>query len=193
MEMSVPSGVNKIDASTIVPQDKVFTYHGQYAGFSDYFRYRMIQLTGTMWVDADTLCLTDKFFEEDEFVFIRESDYLIAGGILQMPQDHILTAYLNKQTEKLIPQLKKFQDKEKWAALGPLLLTKFVKKLKLERHAQPAEKVNVLDHWSKGSDFWDPSKTDEIINDCLKAYSATMFTGTLRARGFDTEQAPPAG
>jgi hypothetical protein len=66
MDMSVPDGVNKINASTIIPQDKVFTYHGQYAAFSDYFRYRMIQLTGNMWVDADTLCLTDKFFEETE-------------------------------------------------------------------------------------------------------------------------------
>jgi hypothetical protein len=193
MDMSVPSGVNKIDASTIVPQDKIFTYHGQYAGFSDYFRYRMIQLTGTMWVDADTLCLTDKFFEEDEFVFIRESDYLIAGGILKMPQDHRLTAQLNSQAEVLVPQLKKSQEKEKWAALGPLLLTRFVKRFSLEKYAQAPEKVNVLDHWSKGSDFWDPQKTEEILGICKDAYCGTMFTGALRARGFDTEQIPPAG
>jgi len=193
MDLSVPDGVNKIDASVIIPQDKVFTYHGQYAAFSDYFRYRMIQLTGTMWVDADTLCLTDKFFEEEEFVFIRESAYLTAGGILKMPQDHVLTAQLNRQTEKLIPQLKKFQGKEKWAAVGPLLLTKLVKKFGLEEYAQPAEKVNVLDHWSKGADFWDPEKTREILDICKDAYSATMFTGTLRARGFNTEQIPPVG
>ena len=193
MDMHVPLGVNKLDASTIVPQDQVFTYHGQYAGFSDYFRYRMVQLTGTMWVDADTLCLTDKFFEEDDFVFIRESDYLIAGGILKMPQEHLLTVYLNKQAEKLIPQLKKFQDKEKWAALGPLLLTRLVKKLRLEKYARPPEKVNVLDHWSKGSDFWDPQKTEEILRICEDAYCGTMFTGALRARGFDTEQSPPHG
>jgi len=193
MDMSVPSGVNKIDASTIVPQDKIFTYHGQYAGFSDYFRYKMIQLTGTMWVDADTLCLTDKFFEEDEFVFIRESDYLIAGGILKMPQDHRLTAQLNRQAEVLVPQLKKSQDKEKWAALGPLLLTRFVKRFSLEKYAQAPEKVNVLDHWSKGSDFWDPEKAKDILNICKDASCGTMFTGTLRARGFDTEQIPPAG
>lgn len=193
MDMSVPSGVNKIDASTIVPQDKIFTYHGQYAGFSDYFRYKMIQLTGTMWVDADTLCLTDKFFEEDEFVFIRESDYLIAGGILKMPQNHRLTAQLNRQAEVLVPQLKKSQDKEKWAALGPLLLTRFVKRFSLEKYAQAPEKVNVLDHWSKGSDFWDPEKAKDILDICKDASCGTMFTGTLRARGFDTEQIPPAG
>jgi len=193
MDMSVPSGVNKIDASTIVSQDKIFTYHGQYAGFSDYFRYRMIQQTGAMWIDADTLCLSEKFFEDEPFVFIKESDYLIAGGILKMPQHHPMTTSINKKAERLLPQLIKSQTGSKWASLGPLLLTKLAEGFEVTEYAQPAKLVNVLDHWSKGSDFWDPSKTDEIINDCSKAYSATMFTGTLRARGFDTEQVPPAG
>jgi hypothetical protein len=193
MDMDVPQGVTKLDASEIVPQDKVFTYHGQYAGFSDYFRYKMIQSTGVMWVDADTLCLTKDFFEDTEFVFIQESKHLIAGGILKMPKSHQLTKIINSQTEKLIPQITKFPDKEKWAVIGPLLLTKLVRRFHLEKYAQPAAKVNVLDHWSKGEEFWDPAKAPELLSLCEGAYCATMFTGTLRARGFDTDQVPPKG
>ena len=193
MDMEVPAGINKLDASTIIPKDQIFTYHGQYAAFSDYFRYKMIQTTGTMWVDADTLCLTENFFDKVDFVFIRESDFLIAGGILKLPQSHKITRLINDHTEKLIPQIKMFPDKEKWAVIGPLLLTKLVKRFSLEQFAQPAIKVNVLDHWSKGEDFWNPKKASEILELCEDAYCATMFTGALRAKGFDTNQVPPAG
>lgn len=193
MDLEVPEGVKKADASTIVPNDNIFVYHNQYAAFSDYFRYKMIQKTDAMWVDADTLCLGESFFEDEPFVFIKESDYLIAGGILKMPKDHPMTRAVNKKADKLMPQIKKSQTATKWATIGPLLLTKLVSIFELTEYAQPAKLVNVLDHWSKGSDFWDPSKTDEILDDCSKAYSATMFTGNLRANNFDTEQVPPAG
>lgn len=193
MEMEVPDGIIKADASAIVPENKIFSYHGQLAAFSDYFRYKMIQMTGDMWVDADTICLNKSFFENEDFVFIKESDYLIAGGILKMPRYHRITKEINDKAEILLPQIKKAQTKEKWAAIGPLLITKLVKKHNLLSFAQPAIKVNVLDHWSKGATFWDPSKTEEILNLCESAYSATMFTGTLRANGFNTEQVPPQG
>lgn len=191
MNMDVPDGVIKRNAGDIVPENKIFWYHGQLAGFSDYFRYKMIQKTGLMWVDADTICLTDNFFEDIPFVFIKESDYLIAGGILKMPKDHPMTKAINQKADKLISQLKTLQEKARWAELGPLLLTKLAKKFRITEYAQPFKLVNVLDHWSKGEDFWNPEKTEQILLDCSQAFSATMFTGTLRARGFDTNQTPP--
>jgi len=193
MDMEVPEGVNKLDASEIIHKDSIFTYHGQYAAFSDYFRYKMIEVTGFMWVDADTICLTKDFFDNTNFVFIQESPYLIAGGILKMPKSHAITKTINQHTEKLIPQIKRFPDTEKWAVIGPLLLTKLVKRFRLEKFAQPAAKVNVLDHWSKGQDFWNPKKTSEILKLCEGAYCATMFTGALRAKKFDANQVPPKG
>lgn len=193
MDMEVPKGVNKLDASEIIPKSKIFTYHGQYAAFSDYFRYKMIQATGTMWVDADTLCLTENFFDKVDFVFIKESESLIAGGILKMPKAHTFTKMINQSTEKYIPKILAFPEREKWAVIGPLLLTKLVRRLGLEEFAQPAAKVNVLDHWSKGEDFWNPNKASEIIDLCKDAYCATMFTGALRAKGFDANQVPPKG
>jgi hypothetical protein len=153
----------------------------------------MIESTGTMWVDADTICLTKNFFDKIDFVFIKESKSLIAGGILKLPKSHMITKLINKNTESFLPKIKSSQNKEKWAIIGPLLLTKLVKRFNLEEYAQPAVKVNVLDHWSKGEDFWNPNKTAEIIKLCEDAYCATMFTGALRAKGFDTNQVPPKG
>jgi hypothetical protein len=193
MDMEVPPGVEKHDASEIVPESKVFSYHGQLAAFSDYFRYKMIQKEDIMWVDADTLCLTENFFEEDPFVFIKESDTLIAGGILKMKSTHQITKQINEQAEALLPRLKVKQKGFKWAMLGPLLLTKMVKRFDLSSYAQPASLVNVLSHWSLGKDFWDPSKKNDILNACEGAYCATFFTGSLRMNNFDTEQPLPKG
>lgn len=193
LEMKVPDGVKKLDANLIIPESEIFYYHGQLAGFSDWFRYKMIQATGMMWVDADTLCLNDQFFEDDDFVFIRESPSLIAGGILKMPKGHIATRAINQQADKVVKQIKSMPDKKQWAQIGPLLLTKVAKRFQLTAFAQPFQLVNVLDHWSKGEDFWNPDKKEQILEDCVGAFSATMFTGTLRAKGFDTNQELPSG
>jgi hypothetical protein len=193
MDMEVPKGVNKLDASKIINEDKIFKHHGQYAAFADYFRYKMIQKTGIMWVDADTICLSNKFFEDQDFVFIQESEDLFANGILKLPKDHEITTKINLYSERIILKIIQLKDKAGWTALGPALLTKLVKQFQLEKYAQPAIKVNVLDHWSKGRDFWNPEKTDTILKICENAYSATVFTGILRKEKFNTEQVPPKG
>lgn len=191
MDMEVPDGVIKKNAEEIVPANKVFTYHDQLAAFSDYFRYKMIQKTNLMWVDADTLCLSKNFFEDAPFVFIKESDILIAGGILKMPSNHPATKQINSNAEAMLPKLKNGQQNFKWATLGPLLLTKIAKKFNLVSYAQPAKLVNLLEHWSMGKDFWDPAKKEDIVKDSEKAYCATFFTGSLRMQKFNTEQVPP--
>jgi len=193
MDMEVPDGVIKRNAEEIVPSDKIFTYHGQLAAFSDYFRYNMIEKTGLMWVDADTLCLNNNFFEDVPFVFIKESDSLVAGGILKMPQSHAFTKQINQMAKTILPQIRLAQKKAKWAELGPVLITKLVKRFDLMKYAQPASLVNVLDHWSKSEDFWNPDKKEEIIRMCDGAYCATFFTGALRMKNFDTNQKPPSG
>jgi hypothetical protein len=193
MDMDVPDGVIKKSAEDIIPSDQIFTYHGQLAAFSDYFRYRMIKKTGLMWVDADTLCLSKEFFENTPFVFIKESNSLVAGGILKMPASHRMTEQINRIADKLVPEIMSAQEKAKWAELGPLLITKLVKRFGLIKYAQPAAMVNVVDHWSKSEDFWNPVKKDELIEMCDKAYCATFFTGALRMKKFNAEQKPPKG
>jgi len=193
MDMKVPAGVIKKNAEEIVPANKIFKHHGQLAAFSDYFRYKMIEKTDLMWVDADTLCLNKDFFEDTPFVFIKESDTLIAGGILKMPSDHAMTKQINVQASSLLPRLKTSSKSFKWAMLGPMLLTKMVNKFGLSSYAQPARLVNLLDHWSLGKNFWNPKNKDEIVKASEAAYCATFFTGSLRMQGFDTEQSLPKG
>ena len=47
--------------------------HLSYAGFSNYFRYKLLLERGGWWVDLDTVCLKPFDFD-DEFVFSSEQD-----------------------------------------------------------------------------------------------------------------------
>ena len=51
--IDVPEGINILDANLILPRDKVFKIFDSYACFSDYFRYKLLSMVDTVWVDAD--------------------------------------------------------------------------------------------------------------------------------------------
>ncbi|WP_179944664.1 hypothetical protein [Vibrio sinaloensis] len=62
---NIPPGVIVVDANSIINKDEIFTYggitgkgKGSYAGFANYFRYKMLKMyDNTYWVDADVICL----------------------------------------------------------------------------------------------------------------------------------------
>jgi hypothetical protein len=180
MDMDVPDGVIKLDASLIVPESEIFYHHGQLAGFSDLFRYKMIKDTGVMWVDADTLCLTKDFFETQDIVFINENNISYAGGILKAPQDHEFIEYLYEKTLSFI------NDKEDkhWSFIGPHLIDEAVKAMSLQRYAIDSDLVNVFRHAKDAKAAWDPSKTRKVLLRMQGAYSATFFNGGLTMSKF---------
>src|SRR4029077_9309329 len=62
----VPDGTVVLDANQILPSSRVFKYkdHDTYAGFSNFFRYKLLCEKGGWWVDADTVCLQPFEFPE---------------------------------------------------------------------------------------------------------------------------------
>ncbi|WP_318522649.1 hypothetical protein [Photobacterium leiognathi] len=62
---NIPPLVKVVDANKIISKEKIFTYggitgkgKGSYAGFANYFRYKMLSMyENTYWVDADVICL----------------------------------------------------------------------------------------------------------------------------------------
>lgn len=62
----IPRGVIVRDAGEVLPQAMLFTYaeHKSYAGFANFFRYRMLLEKGGWWVDTDTICLRPFEFEQ---------------------------------------------------------------------------------------------------------------------------------
>jgi hypothetical protein len=69
----IPEGTIVRDANEILPAKTIFKYRGydSYAGFSDYFRFKLLLERGGWWVDADVICLKPFRFRSEN-VFASE-------------------------------------------------------------------------------------------------------------------------
>jgi hypothetical protein len=69
----VPEGTVVLDGNEILPASRIFQYkeHKSYAGFSNFFRYRLLLEKGGWWVDTDMVCLAPFDFGRDQ-VFSSE-------------------------------------------------------------------------------------------------------------------------
>lgn len=199
MNLEVPPGITKVDANTIVPQSEVFFHYGKLTAFADYFRYVMILKTNEMWADVDTICLSEYFFDDKEYVFIEEIPEVYAQGILKMPSNSDLSLYLNKSASRLKFQKRGPKDifvPQLWAFLGPTLLTKAVKRLSLQKHAQPALVVNGLDLSVENPYelLWNPKNCDLMLERLTSSVSLTFFNSALDLWGFgDKKDVLPKG
>src|SRR5437870_1345057 len=56
---NIPAGTVIKDASEILPASRIFQYKHfpTYAGFSNFFRYKLLLERGGWWIDTDTVCL----------------------------------------------------------------------------------------------------------------------------------------
>ncbi len=56
---NVPLGTCLKDASEVLPESMIFQYpdYASYAGFANYFRYKLLLERGGWWVDTDAVCL----------------------------------------------------------------------------------------------------------------------------------------
>src|SRR4051794_6165389 len=69
----IPLGTVVLDGNQILPASRIFTYteHQTYAGFANFFRYKLLLEKGGWFVDADTICLRPFHFRDD-YVFSSE-------------------------------------------------------------------------------------------------------------------------
>jgi hypothetical protein len=186
MSISVPDGVVKKDASEILPESRIFVVDESYAGFSDLFRYHMIQKTGRTWIDCDQLCMSaDWDFEEDILASIEYSLYgfFIVGGVLRLPQNSEILDYVIDYAESF--------DKTQmhWAEIGPSLLTEAFEKFGLTDKAQPQEVLlGIPIHEFK--DLWDPSKLDYFLSFNKNTKSISLYNQLISKEKLDKNNFP---
>ena len=112
------------DANEIIPFNELF-YDVRGAGlaaFSDYFRFKKIQMGGGVWVDMDMLCLNG--FEKKEYMISTEllenKEIKITTGFLSFPQNSSFGASLLLKAEEIINKRKLVP----WGCIGPEFLAK---------------------------------------------------------------------
>ena len=139
----IPPGTSIKDGNEILPASRIFQYKQQvsYAGFSNFFRYKLVLERGGWWVDTDTICLKPFDFEA-EYVFSSEfamGQEFINSGILKAPAGSELMAYAWRVCETKDP------EHLVWGETGPRLMAAAVEKVFVGKiQARPG---SVLSDW----------------------------------------------
>lgn len=146
---NIPPGTVVKDANEILPASKIFQYkhRASYAGFSNFFRYKLLLERGGWWSDVDNICLKPFNFLE-EYVFATEvCDGLevVTSGIIKAPAGSEAMAHAWEVCQSKNPK------KLAWGETGPKLAGQTVKKHSLERYVMPHDVFCPLDYteWHK--------------------------------------------
>tara|TARA_R110000824_G_scaffold107055_1_gene252902 strand:+ start:8631 stop:9365 length:735 start_codon:yes stop_codon:yes gene_type:complete len=142
----LPQNCTIKDASDILPKEEIFSYNvglgkGSYSAFSNYFRYKLLNLKGNWWTDTDIVCLK-KFDFEDEYVFASEKTSSdgnhITSGVIKAPKDSLFSQkcyeFCREQDKDTLP----------WGVVGPKLVSKIVKELNIENFVKPWKFFNPI-------------------------------------------------
>jgi len=134
----IPEGVALLDASRILSPSRIFRYtgNGSLAGFSNFFRYKLLLENGGWWVDMDTVCLRPFDFSDSEYVFSSEMHAgapVIDIAALKAPPGSRLAEYAWDVCQAKDPKALR------WGETGPRLLAEAVRFCGLERYVRAPE------------------------------------------------------
>ena len=102
----VPPGTILRDANRVLPASRIFTYreHRTYAGFANFFRYKLLLENGGWFVDADMVCLR-AFDFQDDYVFSSEGRLeqrqLVNVGVIKAPAGSAVLEYAWRACERM--------------------------------------------------------------------------------------------
>ncbi|MGR6979846.1 glycosyltransferase [Testudinibacter sp. P27/CKL/0425] len=86
---NLPKKVICFDANEIVPENKIFRHKGSYAGFSDFFRWKLLIEKGGYYCDTDMLCIHPLNFDEPNIVGM-ESHNSVNAAFIRLSPNHPL-------------------------------------------------------------------------------------------------------
>ncbi len=142
---NVPTGTIIKDANEILSAAAIFQYKDRpsYAGFANYFRYKLER--GGWWADSDIVCLKPFDFP-DEYVFSSELNVgheLVNCGAIKVPKGSEAMAYAWSVCRTKKP------DRLVWGETGPRLMSEVVKKHHLDKYQKPYFTFCPISEWRK--------------------------------------------
>lgn len=181
----IPAGTVIKDASEILPASRIFQYKhfATYAGFANFFRYKLLLERGGWWVDSDTICLRPFVFPEEHVFATEKVDQLehVNSGIIKAPRGSPVMAYAwevcqSKQPEKLV-----------WGETGPRLMSEAVKRFALEQYQKPYHYFCPLSYYE-----WQRVLDPEPVVLDQQPYAIHLWNERWRATGQDKNAPYPA-
>lgn len=136
--VGVPAGTIVRDGSEILPESRIFQYRdfASYAGFSNYFRYRLLMLRGGWWIDTDTVSLRPLTDLEGDHVFAaerHEETVYVSSGVIKAPRGSAAMEWAWSACDARDPST------IRWGETGPRLVAQAVQRFGLQSAVQPVE------------------------------------------------------
>ena len=176
---NVPEGARLLDASEILPRSSVFQYKRQasYAGFANFFRYKLLLERGGWWVDTDVVCLRPFDFAA-EHVFSTETcrgEEVVTSGVIKAPAGSPVMAYAWEVCQRKNP------SELVWGETGPRLMTEAVGRFSPAGRREPFRAFCPLEYseWHK---VLEPDFEDGFGRD---TYAVHLWNEMWRAAGQD--------
>ena len=176
----VPAGAILEDANAILPASMIFKYKDadSYAGFSNYFRYKLLLERGGWWVDTDVVCLRTFEFE-DNYVFGSELNKsgaeVTTSSVIKAP---VGTGLMKFAWETC---LSKDPQKIKWGETGPRLMQDAVLRFHLENFRKPYITFCPITH-PRWRSILEPDTKPALASD---AYAVHLWNELWRRAGQD--------
>jgi mannosyltransferase OCH1-like enzyme len=174
----VPVGTTVKDGNEILPASGIFQYRGRpsYAGFSNFFRYKLLFERGGWWADTDTVCLKPFDFSE-EYVFSSEmfkGAEVVNCGAVKAPVGSEVMRWAwevcqRKDTGQIV-----------WGETGPKLIAEGVRKFSLEGYKQPPHVFCPLGFFE-----WQEVIEPDSARSLDGAYAIHLWNDKWRAAGQD--------
>ena len=138
---NIPLGTIVKDAGEILNQSRVFSYkgngdcrNGSYGGFSDIFRYYLLQKVGGWYCDMDVTCLNNfSDISENEYCFRKHKNAKYVGNIMKCPKNSDFLKFCIEETEKQINC-----ENDLWVK-PVFILSQCIEHFKLQDNALPNE------------------------------------------------------
>lgn len=183
---NLPEGALLCDANEILPASAIFQYADfeSYAGFSNFFRYKLLLERGGWWVDTDIVCLRPFDFTAP-YVFASEmikSGAVPASAVLKCPAGSEAMAYAWRICASKKPAVLK------WGETGPRLMAEVINRFSLETFLHPPEvfcPVSCHD--------WETLLAPEsILRPAEASYSIHLWNEMWRYHGRDKDESYPS-
>ena len=182
---SIPRGAEQADATQILPASRIFRYrgNGSLAGFSNFFRYKMLLEKGGWWVDLDTVCLKP-FDMAGDYVFSSE----IANG-REVIDCAAIKAPANSPFAQLAWEVCDAKDPEQigWGETGPRLTATAIEKCRLFAYVLPPSAFCPVP-W----DAWETVLDPAGLTVPGESYAIHLWNEMWRRAGRDKDAAYPS-
>lgn len=137
---NIPANVNIRDASEILDRSEIFTYqNSSFSAVSNIFRFKLLYIKDTIWVDLDIVCMKFYDFSKDKYIFISEPDKnyekeKLGSCLMKIPKNDIIAF---DAIEKCKREKEKVLKGEIVWGIGPRTVKYIVQKYALQKYIKP--------------------------------------------------------